>query len=83
MSEKNLLKEERLSQLIATYFGVKYVDLKDKRISEKILDYVPEELARSHRGSHQSRTRESKAATRVEAIICGIARGTRVCDGLS
>ncbi|GAG67098.1 unnamed protein product, partial [marine sediment metagenome] len=45
--EKNLVDEQKLSKLIAKFFDVEYIDLASKKIPEKILDYVPEELARS------------------------------------
>jgi len=45
--ETNLVDEKKLSQLVAQFFDVEFIDLASKKIPEKILDYVPEELARS------------------------------------
>jgi len=45
--ETNLIDEKKLSQLVARFFNVEFIDLASKKIPEKILDYVPEELARS------------------------------------
>lgn len=45
--EKNLVKEKELSSLISQYFGVEYVDLTSKKIDDKVLELVNEDLARS------------------------------------
>jgi len=47
LSEKNLIGDKDLAQLISSYFGVNFVDLKDIKIPKEVLKYVPEELARS------------------------------------
>ncbi len=45
--EAHLIDEQKLSELVASFFDVEFIDLASKKIPEKILDYVPEELARS------------------------------------
>ncbi len=45
--EKNLVSEDELGQIVADYFKVPYVSLKDKKIPPELLEKIPETTARN------------------------------------
>ncbi len=49
LTERNLIKDEQLGQLIAEDQGFKFINLRKEKIEEEVLDLIPELVARSKR----------------------------------
>lgn len=46
---RGYINEETVGKLVSEYFGVPYANLKQQRISEKVLSLIPEKMARIYR----------------------------------
>ena len=49
LTEKNLIKDEQLGQLIANAFNYAFINLRNEKIDENILNVIPEPVARARR----------------------------------
>ncbi|MFH0891880.1 MAG: GspE/PulE family protein [Candidatus Falkowbacteria bacterium] len=49
LTEKNLIKDEQLGQLIANAFNYAFINLRNEKIDENILNGIPEPVARARR----------------------------------
>lgn len=80
--EANLIKDEKLGEIMAKYYGVPFMDLKEENIQDDLLEMLPEAVARAQNAVIFAKTLEGyDLATSNPANLDFIKHVDRATDG--